>query len=565
MKKRIVSLMLATTMLTMTVMSGCGGESATSQDDESSKEQVEDSTKTDDESDENESESVDNLEEPFEITYQSILWGDDTYEDGSYCEKLIEENLNVEIEVVKVDRSSIDSVLATGQMAEVMWDDSKTPEYMMDQGLIRTIPKSMVEEYAPSLAAFYEQYPILEQASTDPEDPDSYTSFRGMTATYVKYSGQADCYRYDWIQKLNIDLGVEVEQIADRVYVAKDGIEVSKFKEIMEAFVTQDPDGNGEDDTYGVTAENLLQSCLLSGYGLLGGVNDVDGEAEQYYATEEFKNYLKDFAGLYTDGLLDAEIIENNRKLCWDKVTSNKSGYFNTTPNSAADWATDRPPLALLDQVTEATILLTPGLKPDGGEMIMRANHSPAYGYCYIRADVDDAKLARILQMLEACVYQDSENNDFKISLYFGEKGVNWDYDGNGGITVIDALEQMEKGKSTFVQFGQDPYMGQLLNENNIFAIGMDFWGEDGSWREYDSLEYKEDVYGETEYATIYAESNGDIQEYVNNYMAQAVLGQIDVDETWDAYLEELDRLGYNEMMAELDKVDPLADLAAGK
>ena len=49
----------------------------------------------------------------------------------------------------------------------------------------------------------------------------------------------------------------------------------------------------------------------------------------------------------------------------------------------------------------------------------------------------------------------------------------------------------------------------------------------------------------------------------MNNYCAEAVLGQIDVNATWDDYLAELDRMGYNKMMDELEKVEPLDDIIA--
>ena len=81
----------------------------------------------------------------------------------------------------------------------------------------------------------------------------------------------------------------------------------------------------------------------------------------------------------------------------------------------------------------------------------------------------------------------------------------------------------------------------------------------------WQGVQYKEDIANETDFAAIKTEVNTDIEAYVKNYIAQAVLGQIDVDATWNDYLEELDRLGYNEMMSELDKVEPLEDMIAGK
>lgn len=183
------------------------------------------------------------------------------------------------------------------------------------------------------------------------------------------------------------------------LYAASDGIELSIFIEIMDAFVNQDPDGDGQKNTYGVTAPNLQQSVFYSAYGFHNGVNEVNGEAEQYYVMDEFKEYLKGFAEIYKNGLIDPEIIEDNRKLSWDKVNTGKAGYWITSTNSLNSWASDRPPLTLLSADPEATILLTPGIKPDGGEVQTVTNSSPAYGYFYVNANVDDEKLARILQV----------------------------------------------------------------------------------------------------------------------------------------------------------------------
>lgn len=47
------------------------------------------------------------------------------------------------------------------------------------------------------------------------------------------------------------------------------------------------------------------------------------------------------------------------------------------------------------------------------------------------------------------------------------------------------------------------------------------------------------------------------------SYRTQAFLGQIDVDATWDEYLAELDRLGYNKMMDELESLPSLEEMIA--
>lgn len=537
MKRKVVSLMLVTSMVAMTALSGCGKDSGSS----ASKGGEVDGSK----------------DEKIEITYTGY-WSDDTYEDESYVEDMLEEELNIELEVVTADNSNLDTMLATGQMPDCMWGD-KEVSWMKEQELSRNIPKAMVEKYAPSFIKYFDENPVLYDYVLDPENPDEFTCLRGITLQFVDYYLPNDYYRYDWIQNLGIDLGVEVEQVADRVYAAADGIELSKFIEIMDAFVNNDPDGDGQANTYGVTAPNLQQGVFYSGYGFHTGANDVNGEAEQYYVMDEFKNYLKGFAELYADGLIDPEIIENNRKLSWDKVNTGKAGYWITSTNSLNTWAADRPPLTLLEADPEATILLTPGIKPDGGEVQAITNSSPAYGYFYVKNDVDDEKLARILQFVETAIFGNGDDS-FKASLFYGEEGVDWEWGEDGNPVKLNVLASGERGTWTFSQHGQDELVTKWTGEEALFNAGGKYWSanQDGSWMKWQHVQYKEDTAGETEYATIKAEVNADLDAYVSSYIAQAVLGQVDVDATWEDYLAELDRLGYNRLMDELDKVDPL-------
>lgn len=543
MKKKVVSLFLVTTMLAVTVLSGCGKKSDASAEG---------------------SAGDNSMEDFYKITYTGY-WSDDTYQDESYVENMLEDALNIDLEVVAAVNSNLDSMLATGQMPDCMWCD-KEVDFMRDQELIRNIPVSMVKEYAPSFIKYFDENPLLYDYVLDPENPEEFTCLRGITLQFVDYYLPNDYYRYDWIQNLGIDLGVDVEQVADRVYAASDGIELSKFIEIMDAFVNQDPDGDGEKNTYGVTAPNLQQSVFYSAYGFHNNVNEVNGEAEQYYVMNEFKDYLKGFAKIYKDGLIDPEIIEDNRKLSWDKVNTGKAGYWITSTNALNSWATDRPPLTLLNADPEATILLTPGIRPDGGEVQTITNSSPAYGYFYVNANVDDEKLARILQFAEYAIFGNGDDS-FKASLFFGEEGVDWEWGKDGKPAQINTLASGEKGTWTFSQHGQDEKVTQWTGEEEIFAAGGKYWSanQDGIWMKWQGVQYKEDIANETEFAAIKTEVNTDIEAYVKNYIAQAVLGQIDVDETWEEYLAELDRLGYNDMMSELDKVEPLEKMISGK
>ena len=503
----------------------------------------------------------------YEITYTGY-WSDSTYEDGSYCETLLENVLGADITVIKQEgNDAINVMLASDEMPDCGTFSTKQPAWMYQQELVRPIPRAMVEHYCPSLIAYYDQYPLLYEQTLNPDDPDEFLYLVGVTFQFVDYYLNCDFYRYDWIQNLGIDLGVNVEQIADRLYVADDGIELSKFIEIMTAFVKNDPDGNGQNDTVGITGQNLTHHQFFSAFGFHANTNNVNGRAEMCYVMDEYKEYLKSFAQFYDQGLVDPDIIQNNRQLMWDKVNSGNAGYFIVSTNALqASWALDRPPLQLFEADPNATVLCTPGIKPDGGTVQSFVNASPAYENFFVNAKVtDDRKLAKILQFVEAAWFGNGDK-DLHASLLYGEKGVDWEWNEDETQPIIlNSLANGEKGTWTFAQLGQDKEVTVWIANDPLFNAGDKYWtgSANGSWLPYQHAPYKQDIGGSTDYELINTEVGSDIDAYVGSYRTQAFLGQIDVDETWYDYLAELDRLGYNKMMDELEKLDPLEDVIA--
>lgn len=580
--KKVISLLLAG-LLTAGMMSGCGGQAgndasggADSKEDTPAETKEEDASAGEDAAGDDAETPADDAvadddipapdpNERYEITYTGY-WSDSTYEDGSYCETMLEDALDCDITVVKQEgNDALNVMLASGEMPDCATLSGKTSAWMYEQELVRTIPRNMVEKYCPSLIKNYDENPLLYAQTLNPENDQEFNYLTGVTFQFVGYYLNCDYYRYDWIQNLGIDLGVNVEQVSDRLYVADDGIELSKFIEIIDAFVNQDPDGNGENDTVGITGQNLTHGQYFSAYGFHSGVNEVDGKAEMYYVLPEYKEFLKGFAELNARGLVDPDIIQGNRQLMWDKVNSGNAGYYIVSTNALqSSWALDRPPLQLLERIPEATILATPGIKPDGGTVQSVVNASPAYENFFVRADIDDQKLAKILQFVELAWFGGGDK-DFHASMIYGEKDVDWKWNDEGTAPVkINNLANGERGTWTFGQLGQDAEVTAWIADDPLFNAGNKYWtGPDGSWMKFQHPEYKLDIYNETDLATINAEVSGDINAYVGEYRTQVFLGQKDLDSTWDEYLAELERLGYSRLMGEYEKLDPLQDIIA--
>ena len=126
--------------------------------------------------------------------------------------------------------------------------------------------------------------------------------------------------RQDWLDKLGLSVPTTYDE----------------YLNVLKAFTTEDPDGNGKNDTYGVTAAgimttdapftNYLPEFWQDAYPDVYQKEDgtwVDGFAEQ--ATIDALHRLKD---AYNSGVIDIEITTNKTSSCRDKLYSGDVGAF---------------------------------------------------------------------------------------------------------------------------------------------------------------------------------------------------------------------------------------------
>lgn len=483
------------------------------------------------------------------------------YEANNYCEQLIEEELPIDIKMGVVDISNTEQIRA---LLETNVPDffvaRETPMYMHENGYVRTIPVDMVREYVPSLMKYFDEYPLLYTVALSADDPTQFTSLIGLDETRTHIALYADMYRYDWILESGIDLGVKVVQITENYYVAKEGLTKEKFVEIMEYFVYSDPDQNGIDDTYGASMYGGdIRTSLMSGFGIIPDINELDQDAAQYYVMPEYKELVIWLADLYDKGLLDSEWFTQDVYRVWNKVENGQTGFWQSSTNAMNAWAVARPPSTLIEDNPDVKILLTTGLKDDRGTVTMKyANSTMARNNYYIGADVTDEKLALILQMYEYCNFSAASMN-----LWFGEEGVDWQYNENGEFELLNELDAGEKGVKTFTQDTQVGELWEAITLEEDFVKGREFWLDDGIWLEDYVYPYKADLRNETKYAVILAEKGDAIVDVVKTYLEAWVTGEKDINATWTVYMRELEEAGYNELIEELEGVPTLMEMQA--
>lgn len=96
-----------------------------------------------------------------------------------------------------------------------------------------------------------------------------------------------------------------------------------------------------------------------------------------------------------------------------------------------------------------------------------------------------------------------------------------------------------------------------------IFEAGAEYWLDDCIWRENyrEQYQYKLDLRKETDYTQLHAQLSQLALNIVYKYFEEWVYNGLDIETSWEDYLQELDDIGYNTMMEELDKVEPLESM----
>lgn len=119
-------------------------------------------------------------------------------------------------------------------------------------------------------------------------------------------------YRKDWLDKLGLP---EPKTVDD-------------FYAMLHAFATQDPDGNGKADTYGlIENDDLFNMDMITAY--FGAPNQwgiEDGRFVPSFTTDAYMEALRFYRKLYDEGLINKDFPITSRDLWFNIWKSGKAG-----------------------------------------------------------------------------------------------------------------------------------------------------------------------------------------------------------------------------------------------
>lgn len=249
-----------------------------------------------------------------------------------------EKQTGVNIEIMQMEEDALKLMLLGDDMPDIVWGLISylpgSPEASIEDGIIEPLT-DYIDEYMPDYKAALEKYDILRKSMTTPagdvygagtifDEPDAPITARGIFL------------RKDWLEELNL----EVPETADEFY------------EVAKAFY--ETKGASIGGSLGGFIGGFMNGQITDAFGLVkAGWYHIDGVVHYGYAESEMKEVFAYINKLYTEGLIDQEIVTIDSNTIRNKLSESKvsiaSGYSANVdsyremvkavdPNTTCEW-----------------------------------------------------------------------------------------------------------------------------------------------------------------------------------------------------------------------------------
>ena len=329
-----------------------------------------------------------------------------SYDDNSYT-RFLKDDLNIEVVYDWVASSSdfdekMNLCIGSGTIPELMNVNATQYRALLKYDMIQPLDQYF-DDYASDALKGYVESGGEELKKCISNDKGE---MMAIPAPNITAGGINEMWiRQDWLD----NLGLEVPRTWDELAA------------VAEAFVTQDPDGNGEADTIGILGPGNTDHMNAIGGNQFGldplfssfqsypqyWLQDEDGTVKYGSIQPETRTALEKIQKLYTDKLIDTEMLVRNN--CQEAILSGKVGIFfgpwwigytvsDATLAGEADWRAYFTPLSEdgkyythMPDPTSTYVVVSKSCKnPEAAIKII--NYLIAYGKDWV-ADGTSAKL----------------------------------------------------------------------------------------------------------------------------------------------------------------------------
>lgn len=426
-------------------------------------------------------------------------------------------NINLEFNLVADSErmSKFSTLAASGDLPDMVSLLRFDIFQFIPQGIIQEISDEMLEEYAPTL---------YNKKNGDEKDYWKLMQYDGKTYAIpsTDISGKNLLVaRKDWMEKVGITKNPET---------------LDEYVEMVRAFTFNDPDGNGRDDTYGITTLDSVPGDYLASFTpffCAFGVQPqqeriIDGKVYADSISDGYKEAVKLLAELYQDGVIDPESFIHKAEQAKQKVVQGKSGSF------CAGW--HQVPALLSTYEMEK---VQPGVKwemldtpkgPDGKHGYM--GKSPIVSSLAITTECKNPEA--VLKLQEWCTTDEA--------YYLTNHGIE-------GVHYTEIGKRTEEGEKLFQQNKLTAISGWTATTERKFKN----WEENEPERYPYVLKsanaklYLSDMYGivTDTYNTLFP----DLKKIEEEWFIKFLTGEADVEKDWNKYVTHWKQKGGVEIL----------------
>ncbi len=493
-------------------------------------------------------------ETPYTITWTTYLKY--PFAEDAVIVKKIEEKFNVDIQMLNIEDSTFMEVLNTSYIAAGNTPDvirMKDPAQLLtyvDQGVIAPIDMEMVKTYAPLTTDRITNFSNGEYWNMGVVDGKTYAipSINATNAFHLPI-----VYNQKWLDKLGVtELPKTLEE----------------FEKLMYRFAKEDPDGNGKDDTYGLSSDGLR--VLFGAFGINPGAPDgrtdhsyfqLNDEGNVIWAaqTEEYKQALAYAQKWYKDGVLDPEFITGENTGGYWAISHSfingrigmtcRGNYYHWEELGSYEGMPETEEGAVIKEMRavdpEANITFGDPVTGPEGKSGVKAWNMLMNFYCFgSGATEDPGKFQRILEIMDFMNQQYLHNPSQKEFMDF----IYGDY-----YTVLD--------EENFVYKLTDDYYAKYPMDAAVDQYGPMQWGPNLPF----PLKTKQQQWayslGYAEHGILnlmqfslpkMAEFQTNITNLKDQMMIEFIKGDRNLTDGWSSYIDELNANGLKDMVQEV-------------
>ena len=439
----------------------------------------------------------------------------------------------------------INMIMASGDYPEIIpgrsFDDATVSKYAA-QGILIALDEYISEENTPNIWRMFQEQPTTKAVATAPDG-----HIYGLplyTGNEVNYLETYWWINDAWLKKLGLETPTTIPELT----------------EVLKAFKTGDPNGNGKADEipFGFmnTSSSAFPETLLSCWGVStkfgmydSYLNVRNGEVRFAPMMDEWKEMIKTYAMWYKEGLLDIECISQEGNTWQSKLTA-------VPPIIGCTFYTEKNPFTgAPDEYKIITPLSADGkIKP---QIHVHPGLNGGKNEAHITSACEDPAAA--MRWLDT--FYDKEETIINWYGPVGEDGTFTYEDGmykwnDPKAQGYESLSEMYYGNTIFgphtkgyLDYKTD--FGTLIENHPDFHAGAAAYE---MYRPYLDYEMWPRPYYAPEDATKIANLQTDIFNLVEENKADWILGRSDVEKDWEQYLKEMETVGIEDYMEIMQK-----------